>query len=314
MENRDLLGMAFSKKAIMGIGTLIIFIATILVAAVAAGVIISTSGVLQQKALIIGEQSQNRLVNGIEVTHIFAEGNTTEKTANKFEILSRPEPAAGPINYRLTSLSFFTDDGAYAAELEHPVMMEVNITVDVAVTSSWTAFGDLDGDGVTDSVRVQSDSGALDDYLQFNISSLGVSDNVSLEMNINSGGQVIDLADVPIVGNDTIYGYFHISDASSTANQIDLDTMRITDVFEGDCSFDKLIPETKFCLVTLVGEDDYYLEYGETVFIYFKVKSDNALEENDEFEFKIFPQDGRSTYILDRIPSVIYKRRINLYP
>jgi hypothetical protein len=85
-------------------------------------------------------------------------------------------------------------------------------------------------------------------------------------------------------------------------------------MFEGDCTFDKVIPETHYCLITMVGEDDYYLEYGETVFIYFRVMEENALYENDEFEFKIFPQDGRSTYILDRIPSVIYKRRINLYP
>ncbi len=305
--------MTLSKKAIMGIGTLIIFIATILVAAVAAGVIISTSGVLQQKALIIGEQAQNRLINGIEVTHIFAQGNTTAKTANNFEILSRPEPAAGPVNFKTTSVSFFTDSGAYSAELEHPTMIEFNETVSSAVTTSYVAFGDLDGDGVSDTVRIVTDSGALDDYLLFNLSETGLTDNVSLTFNADNTNSR-NVSDIPITGQDTIYGYFHIEDSAGVSGQIDANTLRITDVFEGDCSFEKVIPETKYCIVTLVGEDDYYLEYGETVFIYFRVLNDNSLIENDEFEFKIFPQDGRSTYILDRIPSVIYKRRINLYP
>ena len=306
--------MTLTRKAVMGIGTLIIFIATILVAAVAAGVIISTSGVLQQKALIIGDQAQSRLINGIEITHIFMEGNTTDKTANNIEILTRPEPAAGPINYRTTSVSLFTDEGAYSAELEHPSLNEINFSVSIATTTSWNVFGDLDGDGLTDSIRTVMTSDSEDDYLQVNLSDTGVSDNLSLGFDLDTAGQNVNLSDIPIKGQNTTYGYIHIQDASNTADQIDANTMRITDGFEGECTFDKVIPETKFCLVTLNGQDDYYLEYGETVFIYLKVKSNNRFFENDEFELKVFPQDGRSTYILDRLPSVIYKRRLSVYP
>jgi archaellin len=304
--------MTLNKKAIMGIGTLIIFIATILVAAVAAGVIISTSGVLQQKALIIGEQAQNRLINGIEVTHIFAEGDTAAKTANNFEVLARPEPAAGPINFKLTSVSFFTDNGAYSAELEDPSLIEDNISLSVILQTSFVTFGDLDGDGISDQVRLVT--GAGDDYINFNLSETGVTDNIELGFDVATAGQLINISDLPITGQETVYGYVHIEDTSTTGGQIDANTLRITDLFEGECTFEKLIPETKFCLVTLNGQDDYYLEYGETVFIYFKLKQSNVMLENDEFEFKIFPQDGRSTYILDRIPSVIYKRRMNVYP
>jgi flagellin FlaB len=306
--------MAFNRVAVMGIGTLIIFIATILVAAVAAGVIISTSGVLQQKALIIGDQAQNRLINGIEITHVFFTGNTTDKTANNLEILTRPEPAAGPINFRTTSLSFFTDEGAYSAELEHPTLISKNFSIGVPVTTAWTAFGDLDGDGLSDSVRVLLSGGSGPDFLQFNLSETGLTDNVSLGVNIETGGYAINVTDLVITGLNNTYGYVHIADASGGANQIDANVMRVTDFFEGDCTFAKVIPETHYCLVTLNGRDDYYLEYGETVFIYYRLKSHNRLSENDEFEIKVFPQDGRSTYILDRLPSVIYKQRLSVYP
>jgi flagellin FlaB len=61
-----------NKKGAQGIGTLIIFIAMILVAAVAAGVLIQTASSLQSKSLDVGRQSQERLTTDIEVIQVFA--------------------------------------------------------------------------------------------------------------------------------------------------------------------------------------------------------------------------------------------------
>jgi flagellin FlaB len=70
-----------TKKGAQGIGTLIIFIAMILVAAVAAGVLIQTASSLQSKSLDVGRQTQERLTTDIEVIQIYADdasdGNIT---------------------------------------------------------------------------------------------------------------------------------------------------------------------------------------------------------------------------------------------
>jgi flagellin FlaB len=74
------------KKGSQGIGTLIIFIAMILVAAVAAGVLIQTASSLQSKALDVGRQSQEKVTTDMEVIQVYvrdtADGNITEGTDN----------------------------------------------------------------------------------------------------------------------------------------------------------------------------------------------------------------------------------------
>ena len=300
-----------NRKAIMGIGTLIIFIATILVAAVAAGVIISTSGVLQQRALLVADQSEQRLINGVQITHLFMAGDLQEKTANNIEILARPEPASGPINFKTTSLSVFTNTASYSATLSHPDMIQREFNPSFDIDDTFTAFGDLDGDGVQEQIRLNT----AQNQIEVNMSSANVLAIGQLPFDSTSGGQNISAEDIYLEGPDgMIYGYVHVEDESTTANQLDEGSVTITDEFRGECSFEKLRPESRYCVVTMVGTDDAYLEYGETVFMYFKFKQENALRENDEFEVKIFPQDGRSTFVFDRVPSVIYKTRLGVFP
>jgi len=54
-----------------GLTTLIIFIAMIVTAAIAAGVIIYTTQTLQQRALQVGAQARERVATGVEVTRVF---------------------------------------------------------------------------------------------------------------------------------------------------------------------------------------------------------------------------------------------------
>ena len=59
-----------NDKGQVGIGTLIVFIAMVLVAAIAAGVLINTAGLLQSQAEATGEESSQQVVDRVQVSSV----------------------------------------------------------------------------------------------------------------------------------------------------------------------------------------------------------------------------------------------------
>jgi flagellin FlaB len=73
----------FDTSAAIGIGTLIIFIAMILVAGIAASVIVQTMNSLQQQAMLTGQETLKDISGGLKVTHIsgYYDGSTISQIA-----------------------------------------------------------------------------------------------------------------------------------------------------------------------------------------------------------------------------------------
>ncbi|MGM5483991.1 MAG: archaellin/type IV pilin N-terminal domain-containing protein [Nanobdellota archaeon] len=88
------------KKAEMGIGTLILFIAMILVAAVAAGVLIQTASSLQAKALLTGSKSTSEVSTALTVTRVYGMNASAEDhELDRTYMNVRLAPGSDPIKF-----------------------------------------------------------------------------------------------------------------------------------------------------------------------------------------------------------------------
>jgi flagellin FlaB len=94
--------MKMKNKGEMGVGTLIIFIAVILVAAVAAAVLISVAGSLQQRSLVTGGQAEEGVSTGAEAVSVMATNGTSDHAIEAFEMLLRLQAGSEPMNLNNT--------------------------------------------------------------------------------------------------------------------------------------------------------------------------------------------------------------------
>ena len=97
-------------EALVGIGTLIIFIAMILVAAVAASVLIQTSETLQQRAQSVGTQTIREVSAGLVIDGITGYTNSEKTKIEYLAISIRPRAGSKDIDLNLTTLSVLYDN------------------------------------------------------------------------------------------------------------------------------------------------------------------------------------------------------------
>ncbi len=105
------------ERGLVGIGTLIIFIALILVSAVAAGVIIRTSGQLRQQARATGEEAIRNVSTGVKVLHSKGRVSSGSNKIDNAEILVRLRAGSSGVNFEDAVLQYLSDNVSKHLEL-----------------------------------------------------------------------------------------------------------------------------------------------------------------------------------------------------
>ncbi|WP_396612958.1 archaellin/type IV pilin N-terminal domain-containing protein [Haloferax sp. S1W] len=97
----------------VGIGTLIVFIAMVLVAAIAAGVLVNTAGFLQATAEDAGQQSVNKVTNRVDVVSAHGIVNASDpKTVDNVNLTVRLAAGSGSVSLNNTSIKYLSADTA----------------------------------------------------------------------------------------------------------------------------------------------------------------------------------------------------------
>jgi flagellin FlaB len=138
-------------RAQVGIGTLIVFIAMVLVAAIAAGVLINTAGFLQSKSEETGQQAGDQVTNRLQVLQ--ASGVKTAKDDNDkigaVTLVATKAPGANDIDLTGLTMQWVDDSGTY--DLAHE---------DVASEGSTNVDGWFTHDAIKDEDGSLSGSGS----------------------------------------------------------------------------------------------------------------------------------------------------------
>jgi flagellin-like protein len=92
----------------VGIGTLIIFIALVLVAAVAAGVLVNTAGELQSRASDTGDDAQAQVSNQIDV--VSATGTVSADNVTELVFVVKKSPGSDPIDLADATAQYTSSD------------------------------------------------------------------------------------------------------------------------------------------------------------------------------------------------------------
>ena len=154
-----------NKKADMGIGTLIIFIAMILVAAIAAGVLIQTATSLQNRALLTGDRTRAQVSTAMLYLAVYAEnGSTVDKTLNDFFLNAKLAPGSDAIKLEDAMFDFSLQD--MSANLVFVGGTQATRNCTRGATASESGYWTEDGAGNFSVMYLVESNDFKDGYLQ----------------------------------------------------------------------------------------------------------------------------------------------------
>lgn len=163
-----------NKKAVMGIGALIIFIAGILAATIGAGVILYTQNRLQSEALKTGADARESIGTSVLIDSIRA-FNIENAQAEHFMLRTKLGAGSSPINLNQTSLLVISRDSSNSLAYggvsnEKYFTNKVKRIIKEDISNEFIRLrSDIDNDNIEDYIRLRDST-----TLEFNLSSIGI--------------------------------------------------------------------------------------------------------------------------------------------
>ncbi len=309
--------MMMKKKAEMGVGTLIVFIAMLLVAAVAAGVLIQTAGSLQEKSLSTGQQARAQISTNARVIEVSGtdgrNGNLTD-----FQEIMKLSPGSDPIKIEQIIFTFNTKD--QTSTLKYKGVDGICEKNNVNGYNTWNAeaIGLIDSTPNVITLEEDLDDDGADDYLylsnttdltyMFVLSSAG---NFSL----NSGEDISDASTTPVDvaysgtvtnGTDT-FAYLDVSGFASTNDTIDENvSVTVTPYRLGEGYFTVVYEQQGTNWV------EGNLQRGDIIRLCYEAPGE--ITEDEQVRLNFIPKIGTPTLTQFVTPDVISTERVYLYP
>src|SRR5659263_399807 len=125
--NKQKNSILINNTADVGIGTLIIFIAMVLVAAVAAAVLIQTSGILQQKAQQTGKEAATEVTSNLNIVSVIGNVGNLSGTNNIDNFTIAIQLSAGGQNIDFKSVVVKYIDSAASESMNYSTNSTANL-------------------------------------------------------------------------------------------------------------------------------------------------------------------------------------------
>jgi len=302
------------KKGEMGVGTLIIFIAMLLVAAVAAGVLIQTVGSLQEKSLSTGAQATAQISSNAETVEVSAtDGRDT--SVNHFQQLMKLSPGSKAIKLNEVTITFNTKNNTATLIYRgtggkcipnnvtgYHTRKAETVSTAINTTNCYVFREDIDDDGYfTDRICVL--------------------DSTHIIMNLSSGVSHFAIPDIGGAGTSPVtlsiskqnvnsslsrFGKIQINGIANVDNTIPANSIIVTPYNEGAGFF------TVAYLQQGTNFVDGNLQRGDLIKVCYESPEDITEGENVRINF--IPKIGAATLTEFAAPDVMSTERVYLYP